>query len=247
MHEDRGLPSIVRVACPAAVVASVNGLLALVVTLLVEVLSATGSVETTAAAEVAFDFVWWTRRELIPLNTGECGVLGQKRSRQKLWWSLHAALWERLETRLGWHHAAEILAWHRRVHAVAIVQLLVLSIPTALLLRLLFKQGTNAYSTSFGPEVTPKSICTSESPATTPIVAILEMASANKLFLAGVQAFVSLPVVLAGKSFSTNAAHKRTLIRVRAQMRAKIVRPSEALRAKSTLKCCGVLLCALRV
>jgi hypothetical protein len=98
---------------------------------------------------------------------------------------LHATrLRERFEARLPGHHAVEVLSWHGREHAVAIVQLLILAIPFALLTRLLFEQGPDAHATCLRSKVASEGICTSKAPAAAPVVAVLEVTTAYKLLLA---------------------------------------------------------------
>lgn len=92
-----------------------------------------------------------------------------------------------------------------------------------------------------------KSISTSEPPAATPVAVVLEIATADKLLFTRMQAFVSLPVVLAGKCFTADTANKWTLIGVSAQMRTQVVGSCEAFRAQITLESGWVLLRALWV
>ena len=52
--------------------------------------------------------------------------------------------------------------------------------------------------------------------ATTPAIAILQNATADKLLLAAMQPFVALTVMLARKSFTADTAHEGSLVCVRA-------------------------------
>ena len=71
---------------------------------------------------------------------------------------------------------------------------------------------------------------------------VLEITAANKLLFAGVQTFVSFPVVLASKGLAANAAYKGTFIGMGAKMRPQVVGTCESLRTQSTLKSSWVLL-----
>jgi hypothetical protein len=59
-----------------------------------------------------------------------------------------------------------------------------------------------------------ESVGAGEPPAATPVVAVLQVTTADELFLSRVQAFVTLTVVLARKSLATNAADKRPFVGV---------------------------------
>jgi hypothetical protein len=59
-----------------------------------------------------------------------------------------------------------------------------------------------------------KSVGAGEPPAATPVVAVLQVATANELFLSRVQTFMTFTVVLARKSLATNAANKRPFVGV---------------------------------
>lgn len=95
--------------------------------------------------------------------------------------------------------------------------------------------------------MTSKSICTGESSTAAPVVAILEVATADKLLLARMETFMSLAIVLAREGFPTDTADERTLVRMCAQMRSEVVGSSEALRTQRALEGCRMLLCALWV
>jgi hypothetical protein len=81
---------------------------------------------------------------------------------------------------------------------------------------LLVQQGLDAYPTRLGPEMAAKGIGSGESPATTPLPASLQFTFADKLFLTRMQTLVAFPIMLSSKSFPTDRAYKRPLIRVSA-------------------------------
>lgn len=111
----------------------------------------------------------------------------------------------------------------------AVVHLLQ-AVPSTLLLRLFFEQGADADATGFGTEMSPQGVSSGKSPAAAPVVAVFQIAAADKLLLTRVQAFVSLSIVLTRKCLAAHAADKWTLIRVGTKMRSEVVRPSEAFR-----------------
>lgn len=82
----------------------------------------------------------------------------------------------------------------------------------------------------------PQRIGTRETSATTPVATGTELAFADEFFLAAVQAFVALAVMLTRKRLSADGAHKRPLIGMRAQVRAEVVRACKALGAERALE-----------
>lgn len=214
---DDGSTPIIRIACPSTVIACIDWLLSGIVTLLVKVLAATRSVKGAAATDVALDFLRITRRKLIPLQPCKSRILRKQSSRQE--GRCCHPLRERLIAWLRWHHA-KVLSRHLVEHAIAITHGLTLTIPATLFLRFFLEEGSNTHTASFRPEMPAKSIRTSEAPATTPIVAILEVAAADKLLLSRVQTLVTLSVVLTGERLTANTTYKWTLICMRAQMRS---------------------------
>lgn len=102
-------------------------------------------------------------------------------------------------------------------HAVAVIQLLAL-VPSALLLCLLFKKGSNADTPSLRPEMAAKSISASKAPATAPVVIVFQNTTADKLLLARVESFVPLTIVLTRKCLSADAANEWSLVGMGAQM-----------------------------
>lgn len=81
--------------------------------------------------------------------------------------------------------------------------------------------------------------------AAAPLAAGLELALADKLLLARVQALVSLAVVLSGKGLAADGADKGALVGVGSQVGAQVVGARESLGAQGALKGGGVLLHAL--
>lgn len=134
-----------------------------------------------------------------------------------------------------------------RKHAVVLVHLLVLAIPSAFLLSFFLQERSNADASGFRAEVASKGIGTSESSPASPVVVILEYATADKLLFSGVETFVSLTVVLSGKCFTAYTAHKGAFVGMRSQMRPKIISTCEAFGAEVALKGCRVLLSPFRV
>ena len=78
-----------------------------------------------------------------------------------------------------------------------------------------------------------------------PSAAMAELAFADKLFLARMEAFVPLAVMLAGEGFATDGADEGALVGVGPEVRAEIVGAGEALGAETALKGGGVLLDAV--
>lgn len=98
-----------------------------------------------------------------------------------------------------------------------------MAIPSTLLLRFFLEKGPDTHTACLGSKVTAESISTSETPATSPVATIFEIAAADELLLSRVQTLVSLAVVLTGKRLAADAAHERSLICVCTQMRSKVV------------------------
>jgi hypothetical protein len=233
---------VVRVAFPTTVVASVDRLLTLVVALLVKILATARRIEAATATNVAFHLVRWARRQLVPLDTCERRVLCKQCSRQELVRCLcHTLLRERLEAGLSQHARGKVLSRHVMEHAIIAVHRL-LAIPTALLLRFFLEQGTDTDATGFRTEMSSKSISTSKSPATAPIVTVFQVTAANKFLLARMQSLMSLAIMLAGECFAADTAYEWTLIGVSAQVRPQIVSSREAFWTQIALKCRGMLL-----
>jgi hypothetical protein len=74
-----------------------------------------------------------------------------------------------------------------------------------------------------------KRIGAGEAAAAAPVTSVTQVAATDELLLAGMQAFVTFPIVLTSKGFAAHRANERSLISVRTEMRSQIVRPSEAL------------------
>jgi hypothetical protein len=89
---------------------------------------------------------------------------------------------------------------------------------------------------SFTPEVSAKNIDACETTTTTPVAAIFEATTADKLLFTRVQSLVALAIVLPSKSFTTVAADKWTLVSVGAKMAAEVVCTCESLRAEAALE-----------
>lgn len=84
--------------------------------------------------------------------------------------------------------------------------------------------------------MTSQRIGAREAPATTPVATGTELAFADEFFLAAVQAFVALAVMLTRKRLAADGAHKGPLIGMRAQVRAEVVRACKAFGTKRALK-----------
>lgn len=87
-----------------------------------------------------------------------------------------------------------------------------------------------------------ESVGASEAAVAAPVAALLEVTLADELLLAGVQAFVTLAVVLTCKSLATDCAHEWSFICVGTEVRPQVVSTSEPLRTEGTLKISWVLL-----
>lgn len=238
---------IALITRPPTLIPSINRLLALIVALVLKVLAATRRIEATAPADIALYLLGVARRQLIPLDARERGVLRQQCSGQELRWGLgHTGLGERLEARLRHHARAVVLRRHLLEHARAVGHLL-LAVPAAFFLRFFLEQRADADAASFRAEMAAESVGAGEASPAAPVVAVFEVAAADELLLAGVQAFVALAVVLARECLAAHAADEGALVCVRAQMRPEVVGAGEALRTQSTLEGCWVLLCTLGI
>ena len=90
-----------------------------------------------------------------------------------------------------------------------------------------------------------ESVRTSKSPSTSPATASPKLTAADKLLLPAVQTLVPLAVMLTSECFSTDCTYKRSLVRMSAKMRSKIVSPSKLFGAEIALERCWMLLDAL--
>jgi hypothetical protein len=90
-----------------------------------------------------------------------------------------------------------------------------LFVPNSLPLKhLLIEKGFYANTSSFRTEMPTKGICAGKAPGTTPRSTSLEITLADKLFVARMQPFVALAVVLARKGLAAHCAYERPLVRV---------------------------------
>ena len=87
-----------------------------------------------------------------------------------------------------------------------------------------------------------KGISASKAAVAAPVAALLEVALADELFLAGVQAFVTLAIVLTCESLVTDCAHEWSLVCMRAEVRSQVISTSKSLRTEGTLESSWVLL-----
>lgn len=87
-----------------------------------------------------------------------------------------------------------------------------------------------------------ESIGAGEAPIAAPVPALLEIAFADELLLAGVEAFVTLTIVLTCKSLATDCAHEWSLICMCAEVRSQVISTSKSLRTDGTLESSWVLL-----
>jgi hypothetical protein len=92
-----------------------------------------------------------------------------------------------------------------------------------------------------------QSIGTSETAATSPLAALLQLSLANELLLSGMKSFVALSVVLARKGFPAHCTHKWTFIGVGTKMRTKVISTSKPFWTQIALESCGVFLNSLGV
>lgn len=167
-------------------------------------------------------------RDLIPLEGLQCGILSQKRR--------------------GKNETASMLAIHSRHHEgrwnwlqVTCVRRLLLIYHCALV-RLFVKQWFDTNATSFRSEMTAQRVGPGKSATTSPLSATGELSTTDKLFLARVQPFMTLSIVLSSKGFSTNGADERPFVCVGAQVRPKIIGSGEALGTEVTLERGGMFL-----
>ena len=87
-----------------------------------------------------------------------------------------------------------------------------------------------------------ESVGASEPAVAAPVATLLEVALADELLFAGVEAFMALAIVLTRESLATDCAHKRSLVCMRAEMRSQVVSTSKSLRTERALESCWVLL-----
>ena len=86
------------------------------------------------------------------------------------------------------------------------------------LLRLFIQQRIDTDPTSFGTEMTTQSICTSESPTTSPLATPGEVTATDEFLFTGMQPLVPLPIMLSRKGFPADSTYERPFIGVRTQM-----------------------------
>lgn len=87
-----------------------------------------------------------------------------------------------------------------------------------------------------------ESVGASETAVAAPVSALLEIAFAYELLLAGVQTFVTLAIVLTCESLATDCAHEWSLICMCAEVRSQVISTSKSLRTEGTLESSWVLL-----
>lgn len=104
------------------------------------------------------------------------------------------------------------------------------------------QEGFDADASGFRAEVSAQSVGACEPAATTPLRVGLQTALTDEFLLTGMKTFVAFTVVLTSERFAADGAYERSLVGVRAQMGAEVVRSSESLRTEIALKRGGVLL-----
>lgn len=82
----------------------------------------------------------------------------------------------------------------------------------------LVQQRLDADPASLGPEMSSESISTGETPSTTPLPTSLQVALADELLLARVEALVTLAIMLSRKGFATDCANEWSLVGVSPQV-----------------------------
>ena len=107
---------------------------------------------------------------------------------------------------------------------------------TLTLHRLFFQQGFDADPPGFAAEMSSESVGAGEFPAAAPGTTDGEIAAADEFLFTGMEALVSLPVVLARERFAAHGTHKRSFVGVGAEMRSEVVRSREAFGAEATLE-----------
>lgn len=102
--------------------------------------------------------------------------------------------------------------------------------------RLLVEQGLDADAAGLGAEVAAEGVGAGEAAAAAPDAAAGELAAADELLLARVQALVTFAVVLAGEGFAADGADEGSLVGVRPQVAAEVVGAGELFRAEAALE-----------
>lgn len=196
-----------------------------------------GGVEAATATDTdhlpTIHIVRPARRELIPLDALQRGVLGQERRGER-----KGPVGRRGSLHLRFGRTAA----HGHVHVVA--HHLLVKQPLALH-GLFVQQRLDADPACLAAEMSAEGVGTREPSAAAPVPACAELAAADEFFLARVEAFVAFAVVLAGEGFAADGADERTFVRVGAEVGAEVVGPCEAFGAEVALERCRVFLDAL--
>ena len=107
------------------------------------------------------------------------------------------------------------------------------------------EQRLDADAAGFGAKVPAQGIGAGEASAAAPTLAHAEFAFADEFFLAAVETFVPLAVMLPRKRLPADGAHERPFVGVRAQVRPEVVCTGEALRTQGALERCRMFLDSL--